>query len=1292
MQVVSAQRLRRLVQGGTLALFMAFSVISFMALRAQEKSSAGARKGAYFVAAAPAQAGASSPVRLADTYARLPLSFEANQGQAPKPVQFVSRGQGYTLALSAGEAVLALKSRQLSVVSRQSQPSGSIENRPADSLLAMRLLGSSPKAAVTASDELPGKANYFIGNDPRNWHANIPTYAKVKYENVYPGVDLVYYGNQGQLEYDFVVEPGADPGVIQLALDSGPALSSALRLAANGDLLVQLPGGEVRFQKPVIYQPAATDDRQRTTDRKLVGGHYRVVNHQVRFEIPSYDKTRPLVIDPTLTYSTYLGGTGADTAGGIAVDGSGDVYITGATAGVNGASDNFPLSSPFQSSNKGGHDVFVTEINPEGTSLVYSTYLGGSGDDYGAAIALDSTGAAYITGNTNSTNFPVTSGVFQSTNAGGTKSPPTIDAFVTKLSPGGSFLAYSTYLGGAEDDFGTAVAVNSAGSACLTGYTDSIKFPTAHADQPAYLATTDAFFTEMSSDGTSLVYATYFGGGGSSLNDGTRGNGIALDASGKAYVVGQTTSGSLTVSGTAYQTTLKGGVDAFVAEFDPTQTRTASLLFATYLGGSKNDYGYGIALDASENIYVTGGTVSSDFPVTPLAYQSALLGAQDAFVTKLTAGGSTASYSTYLGGSKGASSAAAIAVDAAGNALLTGNTQAGGGSSPTGNFPMVSALQATCGAGVPVSTQSPDCSDAFVASLTADGTSLNYSTYLGGGQADAGVGIALDPSSPNPQSAYVVGSTVSSDFPTTPKPFQATCGAAPVSSTCAGNVFVAKIEVAAPSLDVAPLVLPFGVVPTSTTSTAETTTVTNNTGSAVTFSSIAASAGFVVSPTGTTCLTSAALAGGASCTVAVTFTPTVATVQTGTLTLTDSAPGGSQVVDLAGTGVASVVSLAPASLAFSGESVGAQSAPQTVTLTNSGSGPLTISGIAVTGAGFAETNTCGSSVAAGSTCSISATYTPAVSGTASGSLSVSDNATGSPQTVSLSGTGVSPGASLSTTTLNFGGQVVNTRSSTPQSVTLTNTGSSNLSVNSVTVSGPNATEFTLLQKAPCGSSVAVGSSCTIQLNFKPAMSGSRSATLSIADSAPGSPQTVALSGTGADFSVAATPATATVNPGGSTSYTVTVAPIGGFAGTVTLTCTGQPTYGTCTIPSPGTVTLDGTSNTQMKFTVTTLAPAAAPHGFGRFRPPTSRMPWVIALLAGMLSLLVLARGRGRRAVLLFAATVFMAAFWASCSGGPASGNQNNPANNGTPPGTYTMTITGAAQGLGNSTTVAVKVN
>ena len=1278
MQVVSARRPSRLVQGGILALFAAFYSFSVPEFRAQQTATAAAGLAVSAVAGTPMKAGASAHVRLANAYGRLPLSFEANQGQAPAPVRFLSRGKGYTLLLTGNQALLQLENRNSELADRRTASLRSPEPRATDNgqrttndMVAMRLVGANPNALVAGTDNLPGKANYFLGNDPSKWRTNIPTYAKVRYRNVYPGVDLVYYGNQGQLEYDFVVAPGADPGAIRLALDNGQpesrTPSAESRLAANGDLVVELPGGEVRFQKPLVYQASRGPNPQ---PRLPIDGRYKLIRNQVSFELGSYDRTQPLVIDPTLLYSTYLGGTGADAAGGIAVDGSGDVYVTGATT-----STNFPLTSapgaPYQKTNAGGHDVFVSEINPEGTALVYSTYVGGSGDDYGTALALDSTGAAYVTGNTSSANYPVTANVKQTAISG------KIDAFITKLSPGGGSLSYSTYLGGKQNDYATSVAVDSKGDVFVTGYTDSIDFPlTKSFFQGSLLGAQNAFFTELNATGGApALYSTYFGGAGTDTA-----SGIALDAAGKAYIVGSSTSLNLPTSTTAYQKTNAGASDAFVAEFDPAQTAASSLVFATYLGGSGNDSANAVALDASENIYVTGSTASSNFPVTPGVLQNALKGASDTFVTKLNPGGATPAYSTYLGGS-GADTAASIAVDVDGNALLTGNTQ-------STDFPVQSPLQAAC-----ASTAAATCNDAFVASLNATATGLNYSTYLGGGEPDSGVGIALDPSTVNPQNAYIVGSTASSDFPTTPKPLEATCGGSPAGSACAGNAFVAKIVTAAASLDLSPVVLPFGVVPTSITSPPQTVTVINNTGAAVAFTGILATAGFVVDPTGTTCSTSAVLAIGAKCTVAVTFTPAAAGVQTGTLTFTDGAPGGTQVVDLAGTGVASVVSLAPATLTFSGQAVGAQSAPQTVTLTNSGSGPLTISSVTVTGSGFAQTNTCGSTVAAGSTCAISVTFTPASSATSSGVLSVADNATGSPQTVSVSGSGVSPAASLSTSALNFGSQVVNTRSSTPQSVTLTNTGNANLSVNNVTVSGTNAGEFTLLQKSPCGSSIGAGSSCNIQLNFKPSMSGPRSASLSIADSAPGSPQTVALSGTGADFSVAATPVSNTINPGDSTTYTVTVAPVGGFAGPVTLSCTGQPLYSTCSIPSPGSVTLDGTSTAQMKFTVTTLAPAALPPGFGRGRPPVSLFkPWLVAALLGMLSLLVLARRRSMRGVVLLAAIMILATFWMSCSGGPASGNVNNPANNGTPPGTYTLTITGAAQGLGNSTTVTVIVN
>ncbi|HEY6292801.1 MAG TPA: choice-of-anchor D domain-containing protein [Terriglobia bacterium] len=1232
---------------------------------------------------------------MAEVYARLPLSFEANRGQAPDAVRFLSRGEGYTLFLTDDAAVLALKKigatgQEPRVGSRESE--GRIGT---DAVLRMKLLGGNPRAAATGTGELPGKVNYFIGSDPRNWRTRVPTYGQVAYRDAYPGVDLVYYGNQGQLEYDFVVAPGADPGAIGLDVTAAsgqpgyPANGTRAQQAArlqidrNGDLRVRIGAGEVRFRKPVAYQLGPAGEKQYIATKYALDGSRskgQNLKSKIRFRVASYDPGRTLVIDPALTYSTYLGGTGADAALGIAVDSSGNAYITGQTS-----STNFPVTTGAeQTANGGGLDVFVTKLNPAGTAQVYSTYIGGNGDDSGAAIAVDSAGDAYVTGNTSSTNFPTTPGVKQPALAG--KSGD-IDAFVTEIDPGGTSLLYSTYWGGKQKDYGTGIAVDSAGDAFLAGYTESIDFPvTITAFQGSNAGGTEAFFTELGPGGVKPVYSTYLGGAGTDMA-----SGIALDSSDNAYLVGQTTSLNFPVSSTAYQKANGGGSDAFVAEVNPTLSGPTSLVFSTYLGGTGNDYGYGIALDASEDIEVTGSSASSNFPVTSGVYQGALKGTQDAFVAKLNPGGAALSYSTFFGGTTGASSGAAIAVDSDGNALVTGNTQAT-------DFPTQGpALQTACATG----TTTPSCDDAFVASLNPTATALNYSTYLGGSLHDAGAAIALDGSTP--QNAYVAGATLSTNFPVTAGVFQPACALATPTSACA-NAFVAKIEPAAPAFEITPVIVPFGAVPVSVTSAAQTIMVTNNTGTPATFSAISASAPFAVDPTGTTCSASAgnSLDVGASCTVAVTFAPSAAGAQTGTLTLTDTASGSPQIVNLAGTGVTSVVSLSPASLNFADQAVGINSAPLQVTLANSGAGPLTISSVSLGGsnpADFSQTNTCGTSVAGGANCTISVSFTPAASGGASATLSVSDNATGSPQTVSLTGTGVSPAVSFSPSTLNFGSQIVGTKSSTPQTVEVTNTGNATLTVNSITVSGTNASEFVLLQQSPCGASIGAGTTCSIPLNFKPQMPGARSATLSIADNAPGSPQTVALSGTGASFSLSTSPSTATVNPGSGATYTVSVTPIGGFNAAVTLTCAGSPTYGTCSI-SPASVTPNGSAAATAMLTVSTLAPAAVPPAAQRLLPPGGlfeaprfiKLTWFIWLLAGGLALVAITRSRARRTWAVLAAALVLAALWTSCASGPASGNANNPANNGTPPGTYTVTISGTSSGIGQNATAQIVVN
>ncbi len=528
----------------------------------------------------------SNPVRLVGSYGKLPLSFEVNQGQTDPQVKFLSRGRGYALFLTGDEAVLSLRGRRKSDFGSPMSGNGRPDSQPgtfptfgqllegpqslkagpapferrritghqAPSALRMKLVGANANAKVAGLEGLPGKANYFIGNDPKKWRTNVATYAKVKYENVYPGVDLVYYGNEGRLEYDFVVAPGADLNAIRLSVAAaGPQDGHATlavgaqvpRVTNNGDLVVEADSGEVRFRKPVVYQPAASDQSSVVRSRlqggtdvvpsqlpihnsKLLDGHYVLTaDNHVRFEVPGYDKSRPLVIDPVLTYSTYLGGSGnLDEGVGIAVDSSGNAYVTGVTN-----STNFPTLNPIQatcgSCAGGGTNAFVTKINSAGTALVYSTYLGGSGNlDEGDGIAVDSSGNAYVTGVTNSTNFP-TVNAFQPALKGSD------DAFVTKLNAAGSALVYSTYLGGSSLDGGDGIAVDSSGSAYVTGFTYSTDFPTANPFQAALGGSTarNAFVTKFNAAGSALVYSTYLGGSG--FDDGL---GIAIDSSGNAYV------------------------------------------------------------------------------------------------------------------------------------------------------------------------------------------------------------------------------------------------------------------------------------------------------------------------------------------------------------------------------------------------------------------------------------------------------------------------------------------------------------------------------------------------------------------------------------------------------------------------------------------------------------------------------------------------------------------------------------------------------------------------------------
>jgi hypothetical protein len=600
-------------------------------------------------------------------------------------------------------------------------------------------------AAVTGARELPGKVNYFIDNDPKKWRTNVPTYAEVKYKDIYPGVDLVFYGNQQQLEHDFVVAPGADVDRIALRLEGSKKVS----LDAKGNLVMTVEGREVQLQRPLIYQEGSDGHRE------ISGGYVVNACGEVTFKVGDYDATKPLMIDPVLAYSTYLGGSSYDGATAIAVDSSGNAYVTGETDSMDFPTTAGALQGSYASEYQ-GYNAFVAKLNPAGSALVYSTYLGGCCDDHGTSIAVDSGGDAHVSGFTASSDFPTTAGAFQTSVGTGAGY---YHAFVTKLNSGGSALVYSTYLGGERTDFGNSLALDALGNAFVTGFTESSNFPTtAGTFQTSLAGTRNAFITKLNPGGSALAYSTFLGGSGYD-----EGYGIAVDTLGNTYVTGFATSADFPTTSGAFQTSLAGSQNAFITKLNP---GGSALVYSTYLGGSGDDEGAGVVVDSLGNAFVTGDTLSSNFPTTVQAFQTIYGGSDDAFVTKLNPSGSSLVYSTYLGGS-GYDYGVGIALDSSGNAYVTGGTT-------SGDFP------ATQGA---FQTSLPGSRNAFFAILDPGGSALAYSTFLGGSGSDEGEGVAVD----TPGNAYVTGATASSNFPTTAGAFQ-------TSLAGTANAFVAKFS------------------------------------------------------------------------------------------------------------------------------------------------------------------------------------------------------------------------------------------------------------------------------------------------------------------------------------------------------------------------------------------------------------------------------------------------------------------------------------------------------------------
>lgn len=635
-------------------------------------------------------------------YSKLPLYFIQNNGQMDERVKFYETGNGHTTLFTKKGVYLSFAK-----------------------IIQIIPLDANEDMEIIAEGLQEGKVHYYSGNDSKDWKINIPTYETVVYKEIYKGIDIKFYGNNRQMEYDIIVKPGGDPRCVKFAVSG----INDVGISEGGDLKIQSEEISLIQKRPYIYQMVE--------GRKVeIGGGFEILKPDLKtgdtklcvygFQIAPYDKKYSLIIDPALDYSSYFGGSGSDRGLAIHTDASGNIYFTGETR-----SKNFPTSSAFFKYNAGNSvfsDTFITKLDASGKGLVYSVFLGGSGNDIGSAITADAQGNAYITGFTDSADFPLASAMYDH-RAGAS------DAFITKINKDGSALVYSTYLGGNKSEWGRGVAVDTGGNAYVTGWTFSENFPVTPAmNKIGERGFQDAFVTKVDSSGKGIVYSICIGGGKYDVS-----NGIAVDTDGNAYIAGYTNSPDFPLASPVFGTYTGGYHDAFVAKLNTSGNR---MEYSTYLGGGSDDVAYAITVDSSKNALVTGLTWSNDFPLAS-ALQKNIAGNDDVFVTKLDASGKIITYSTYLGGSS-YDCGYGISTDNLGNAYVTGVTQ-------SDDFPAV----------FPVYASKKGGSDAFVTELNNSGNRIVYSSYVGGSDDDAGYGISSD----NSGNAYVIGQTSSEDFP-----------------------------------------------------------------------------------------------------------------------------------------------------------------------------------------------------------------------------------------------------------------------------------------------------------------------------------------------------------------------------------------------------------------------------------------------------------------------------------------------------------------------------------------------
>ena len=804
-------------------------------------------------------------------WAQLPLRFEKNAGQSDASVEYVVRGSGYSALLSGTGATYILDGprhtdplARMHPLERLQQARQRATERVA---LRMEIAGANPAAHAEPLEALETRSNYLIGNNSAQWHTNIPNYAKVRYHEVYPGVDLVYRGQQNQLEYDFVLAPGRDPSGIRLRF----AGADSIETNGDGDLVLRARDRELRQQRPVAYQMVGGE-------RHEVAAGYVVQGSEVQFVLGPHDANRQLTIDPAVLYSTFFGGSGTDVAFGIFKDGLGVNYITGVTDSVN-----LPTTAGVVQTIKSGlEDVFVAKFNNAGTALTFCTYLGGTDYDEGDAIVVDGARNVYVGGITASVNFPGTLGHAQAVNkalAGRT------NAFIAKLNPAGTAILFATYLGGGGSDGINSIVLDAANNIYATGFTlsgspgSAPAFPTtAGVVQTAFGGTSggntgDAFVTKLAANGNSFLYSTYLGG---SRDD--QGWGIQVDASRNVYIAGETQSSNFATTAGVLQPAAPvklpdRSYSCWLAELNTTAT---SKIFSTYLGGNGNDHCFGLSRSPAGNLYVTGSTTSNNLATTAGALQPAYAGPApgnfgDAFVGAINSTGTGFVYLTYLGGT-GDDAGAQILVDNSEFAYVVGFTN-------SMNFPVTpGAAQVTL----------KGLQNAWVAKIRPGGTLLIYSSYLGGTGTDAAFASAIA----NPPVALAItGSTTGNGFPTTAGVVQTAYGGGP------SDAFVTNYDLRAPTADFKPLSLTFPAQTVGIMSAAMPITYKNIGNAVLTIGGYSTTGDFSQTHT-----CGATLAAGASCTINVFFKPTAVGARSGTLKVTDNATGSPYILQLKGTG------------------------------------------------------------------------------------------------------------------------------------------------------------------------------------------------------------------------------------------------------------------------------------------------------------------------------------------------------------------------------------------------------